>query len=407
MNEDTNAAGSSSSSATGAAPNFQQHQGLQLPIAIAAGGFSIASGAPSQQQQQLQQPQHDTLLGPTTSQLPLLANNALSSNALVTGSDNDVRLAMLLRGHDGASASVPQQQGQLLRGPGQQQQQPQVQQFPLLPATVSAMQQQLDQQQHQQPSIFGSNVRLPLHQMTDTSGASPLTPTALHTPLTNSQILQLLSPQLGAGGTGVVALQQQLGIRREMAGAGSTAELLSSLSAPRLGVNLGGHQTSVATENRFPPGPPSPSTAAGGSAVAGTLFAGAPHSTANIPHAKVNSLAGAGNRGVGPSTATAPYGSGTVRIVSGTGYRHITPFPWRLHEMLQALAETQREHIASWLPGGTSFKVHNPKVFADSVIPSFFKHSQYKSFQRQLHIYGFQRIDSGMHKGKICFQLHF
>jgi hypothetical protein len=105
--------------------------------------------------------------------------------------------------------------------------------------------------------------------------------------------------------------------------------------------------------------------------------------------------AGAGAAAV----AAASYGIGTVRIISGTGYRHITPFPWRLHEMLQALEEQNKTAIASWYPNGRAFKVHNARLLADDIIPTYFKHNHYKSFQRQLHIYGFQRVDEGPLKG--------
>ena len=204
------------------------------------------------------------------------------------------------------------------------------------------------------------------------------------------------------GGADVLAgigggLQQQLAVRREMAsssirGGDTAADILSALSAQRLG--MGGQQPG-SIENRFPPtSPQGQSNTIGAGQLFSTQVAGGV--SGGHLHQTVSGSTGCG--GGGQST-NAAYGSGTVRIVSGTGYRHITPFPWRLHEMLQALQEQKRDHIASWLPGGTSFKVHNPKVFAESVIPSFFKHSQYKSFQRQLHIYGFQRIDSGMNKG--------
>jgi hypothetical protein len=68
----------------------------------------------------------------------------------------------------------------------------------------------------------------------------------------------------------------------------------------------------------------------------------------------------------------------------------IPAFPWRLHDMLND-AETQSyEHIVSWQNGDEGFKVHDPKVFVQSIMPKYFNQTQYKSFQRQLNIYGFQ-----------------
>jgi hypothetical protein len=54
----------------------------------------------------------------------------------------------------------------------------------------------------------------------------------------------------------------------------------------------------------------------------------------------------------------------------------------------------EHESIISWLPHGKAFRVHKPTEFASDVMGRYFKQSKYKSFQRQLHIYGFRRIDS-------------
>lgn len=75
------------------------------------------------------------------------------------------------------------------------------------------------------------------------------------------------------------------------------------------------------------------------------------------------------------------------------------PFPWKLHEMLDACEKEGWSHIVSWLPDNASFRVHNPTYFMENVISNFFKQTKYKSFQRQLNIWGFQRIISGPNKG--------
>jgi hypothetical protein len=48
--------------------------------------------------------------------------------------------------------------------------------------------------------------------------------------------------------------------------------------------------------------------------------------------------------------------------------------------------------IVSWQPHGKAFLIHKPDAFASSVLPKYFEGSKFRSFQRQLHIYGFQRI---------------
>lgn len=75
-----------------------------------------------------------------------------------------------------------------------------------------------------------------------------------------------------------------------------------------------------------------------------------------------------------------------------------TPFPFKLHEMLEAVAEEGLEHIVSWQPHGRCFLVHDPKAFVD-LLPRFFKLSKLASFQRQLNLYGFQRLTRGQDRG--------
>jgi hypothetical protein len=61
--------------------------------------------------------------------------------------------------------------------------------------------------------------------------------------------------------------------------------------------------------------------------------------------------------------------------------------------MLDDAARSGTEHIVSWLPGeGNSFRIHIPKDFASHILPKFFEKIKFRSFQRQLNIYGFRRI---------------
>jgi hypothetical protein len=89
-----------------------------------------------------------------------------------------------------------------------------------------------------------------------------------------------------------------------------------------------------------------------------------------------------------------PAADGTIRVPSGSGYRIMTPFPWRLHEILEEVEHKKLDWIVSWLPDGRGFQVHCQKSFSEKIIPMFFRHSRYKSFQRQLYLYGFRSLET-------------
>jgi len=44
------------------------------------------------------------------------------------------------------------------------------------------------------------------------------------------------------------------------------------------------------------------------------------------------------------------------------------PFPWRLHDMLNAVEEEGLTDIVSWQPHGHSFTVYNAKEFVDKIM---------------------------------------
>jgi len=67
-------------------------------------------------------------------------------------------------------------------------------------------------------------------------------------------------------------------------------------------------------------------------------------------------------------------------------------FPFKLHSILENSEASGQESIISWLPSGKAFKIHKPKEFADAIMPQYFNQTKYRSFQRQLYIYGFDRI---------------
>jgi hypothetical protein len=81
-----------------------------------------------------------------------------------------------------------------------------------------------------------------------------------------------------------------------------------------------------------------------------------------------------------------------------------TPFPLKLHDMLNATSGAGMEDIVSWQPHGRCFVVHKPKEFV-SLLPEYFKLSKLASFQRQLNLYGFQRLTRGPDRGGYYHEL--
>ena len=71
-------------------------------------------------------------------------------------------------------------------------------------------------------------------------------------------------------------------------------------------------------------------------------------------------------------------------------------FPLALYHMLQDAPEKGFEHLVSWLPldfhNGHGFIVEDPDAFMDQVAESYFSISQWNSFHKQCHRYGFTRL---------------
>eukprot|EP00539_Tryblionella_compressa_P011819 CAMPEP_0178809750 /NCGR_PEP_ID=MMETSP0745-20121128/18284_1 /TAXON_ID=913974 /ORGANISM="Nitzschia punctata, Strain CCMP561" /LENGTH=263 /DNA_ID=CAMNT_0020470147 /DNA_START=124 /DNA_END=915 /DNA_ORIENTATION=- len=95
--------------------------------------------------------------------------------------------------------------------------------------------------------------------------------------------------------------------------------------------------------------------------------------------------------GFGASTCDSNGGHRRKPVVSSSKF----DFPFRLHDMLNAASSRHAYlqdigHI-TWMPDGRSFKILNTTDFAQKTLPKFFVGIQYKSFIRQLNIYGFLR----------------
>jgi len=90
-------------------------------------------------------------------------------------------------------------------------------------------------------------------------------------------------------------------------------------------------------------------------------------------------------------------------------------FPWKLHLLLERCEYEHQQRLAaaaaeglspnrvpdtpiSWLPSGKAFKVHDKERFVKEVMPSFFGTQSFKTFQRNLNLWGFTRVSKGPQK---------
>ena len=74
-------------------------------------------------------------------------------------------------------------------------------------------------------------------------------------------------------------------------------------------------------------------------------------------------------------------------------------FPLKLHDMIDSVEAEGHSSIVSWQSHGRCFVVHEPKRFAEIVMPKYFKQTKFASFQRQLNLYNFERFNNGRDKG--------
>mmetsp|Transcript_27790 Transcript_27790/g.67183 ORF Transcript_27790/g.67183 Transcript_27790/m.67183 type:complete len:582 (+) Transcript_27790:897-2642(+) len=74
-------------------------------------------------------------------------------------------------------------------------------------------------------------------------------------------------------------------------------------------------------------------------------------------------------------------------------------FPWVLHRIIDEAEQEGNQHIVAWMPNGRSFIVHKRDTFTEQILPRYFRQTKYKSFVRQLNLWGFTYIDQGPDKG--------
>lgn len=76
---------------------------------------------------------------------------------------------------------------------------------------------------------------------------------------------------------------------------------------------------------------------------------------------------------------------------------NITNFPAQLRIILD---EDQHPSVLSWQKDGISFIIYDQVVFQEKVLPLYFKTTKWKSFQKQLNIYGFKEVEKQQRKSK-------
>ena len=78
-------------------------------------------------------------------------------------------------------------------------------------------------------------------------------------------------------------------------------------------------------------------------------------------------------------------------------------FPVKLHKLLSC---SEFSHIITWMPHGRSWRVLEPKLFEEIVMPKYFaQQSKYSSFTRQVNGWGFNRITQGRDNKCYCHPL--
>jgi hypothetical protein len=70
------------------------------------------------------------------------------------------------------------------------------------------------------------------------------------------------------------------------------------------------------------------------------------------------------------------------------GAERVAPFLVKLYEIVSS--ESLNQHI-TWSAAGDTLRIVDPAGFARDVLPRYFKHSNLRSFIRQLNMYGFCR----------------
>ncbi|KAL7545388.1 hypothetical protein ACHAWF_012043 [Thalassiosira exigua] len=70
-------------------------------------------------------------------------------------------------------------------------------------------------------------------------------------------------------------------------------------------------------------------------------------------------------------------------------------FPFKLYAMLEDVATSTESSIVSWNPNGRSFTIHDAEQLMEQVVPRYFRQTKFRSFTRQLNVWGFVNLHNG------------
>lgn len=123
------------------------------------------------------------------------------------------------------------------------------------------------------------------------------------------------------------------------------------------------------------------------------------HNSAALPSST------SGTTSPGPSSAQSainefviPYPSPPSENLGGTKKKRKSSGGSKAHQLPMFLTKTYHmiekcdSEIATWSENGDNFVVKNVEKFASSILPQYFKHSNFSSFARQLNFYGFRKL---------------
>ena len=105
------------------------------------------------------------------------------------------------------------------------------------------------------------------------------------------------------------------------------------------------------------------------------------------------------------------YQPNPAHVVSTTTTRGSHPgsksetFPFRLYRMIEDAHAEGNSDIIHFMPHGRAFIVEDHDKLVNKLLNRYFQQSKYVSFQRQLNIYGFQKLTVGTDQGEyMCIE---